>query len=60
MVEGEGGLNEPLGDFGQELASPGSEVKRVVALKRQLVDKIKTEPAAASRLVQKWVRQGEA
>jgi flagellar M-ring protein FliF len=53
-------LNEPIADFGRELADAGSEVKRVVALKRQLVDKIKTEPAAASRLVQKWVRQSEA
>jgi len=60
MVEGESGFNEPLGDFGQELAGAGSEVKRVVALKRQLVDKIKTEPGTASRLVQKWVRQSEA
>jgi len=53
-------LNEPIADFGRELADAGSDVKRVVALKRQLVDKIKTEPAAASRLVQKWVRQSEA
>jgi flagellar M-ring protein FliF len=58
-VEGEIGFDEPLGDLGQELAGAGSEVKRVVALKRQLVDKIKTEPGTASRLVQKWVRQGE-
>jgi len=53
-------LEEPLPDFSQEMADPGSEVKKAVALKRQLVDKIKTEPAAASRLIQRWVRQSEA
>jgi flagellar M-ring protein FliF len=53
-------LEEPLLEFGQELADTGSEVKRAVALKRHLVDKIKKEPAAASRLVRDWVRQSEA
>jgi len=60
-VEGGGpALKEPFLDFSQEMADSGSEVKRAVALKRELVDKIKTEPAAASRLVQNWVRQSEA
>jgi len=53
-------LEESFVDFGDELADTGSEVKRAVALKRHLVDKIKTEPAAAGRLVRNWVRQGEA
>lgn len=53
-------LEKPFVDLGEELGDTGSEVKRAVALKRQLVDKIKTEPAAASRLVRNWVRQSEA
>lgn len=63
QAKGEGGRpasEETFLDFGQEMADTGSEVKRAVALKRHLVDKIKTEPAAASRLVQNWVRQSEA
>ena len=37
---------------------PGSEqARRATALKRQLTDKIKSEPAAASRLVQSWIRE---
>lgn len=31
------------------------EVKRAVALKRELADKVKTEPAAASKLIQTWL-----
>lgn len=52
-------LEDPTGDFSEELAGTSSEVKRAVALKRDLVDKIKTEPAAASRLIRNWVRQSE-
>ena len=37
---------------------PGSEeAKRAVVLKKELADKIKAEPAAASRLVQGWIRE---
>lgn len=53
-------IEEPLTDLSPELNDTASEVKRAVALKRHLVDKIKTQPAAASRLVQNWVRESEA
>lgn len=43
-------------DFGQ--ATP--ESKRSAALKRHLLEKVKSEPAATSRLVQSWIRQGGA
>jgi flagellar M-ring protein FliF len=37
---------------------PGTEqARRAAALKRQLTDKVKAEPAAASRLVQSWIRE---
>jgi flagellar M-ring protein FliF len=39
---------------------PGSEQgQRATTLKKQLSDKIKAEPAAASRLVQSWIRESE-
>ncbi len=39
---------------------PGTEqARRAAALKRQLTEKVKTEPAAASRLVQGWIREDE-
>ena len=47
-----------LPEFSQDL--PNSEVQRAVALKRQLADKIKTQPGNASRLIEGWVRQSEA
>jgi flagellar M-ring protein FliF len=53
-------LEDSLPDFSNELTDASSEVKRAVVLKRHLVDKIKTEPAAASRLIENWVRQSEA
>ncbi|HYH00147.1 MAG TPA: flagellar basal-body MS-ring/collar protein FliF [Terriglobales bacterium] len=34
------------------------EARRTVALKRHLLDKVKAEPAGASRLVQSWIRLG--
>ena len=38
---------------------PGSEqARRATALKRQLAEKVQNEPAAASRLVQSWIREG--
>ena len=39
---------------------PGTEqARRAAALKRQLTEKVKTEPAGASRLVQSWIRESE-
>lgn len=42
---------------GIELPSGSEESKRALALKKELTDKIKSEPAAASRLVQTWIRE---
>jgi flagellar M-ring protein FliF len=41
----------------EEISETSSDVKRVVMLKRDLVEKVKKEPAASSRLVQNWIRQ---
>jgi flagellar M-ring protein FliF len=46
--------------FLEELTGINTEVKRTVLLKRQLVEKIKKNPEAASRLIRNWVRQSEA
>jgi flagellar M-ring protein FliF len=60
-LQGKGGEGE-----GEEESVPGeltdinTEVKRTVVLKKQLVEKIKKNPEAASRLIQNWVRQSEA
>jgi type IV pilus biogenesis protein CpaD/CtpE len=43
-----------------ELPAGSAGAKRASALKKQLADKVKTEPAAASRLVQTWIREGSA
>jgi flagellar M-ring protein FliF len=43
-----------------ELTEINMEVKKTVVLKNQLVERIKKNPEAASRLIQNWVRQGEA
>jgi flagellar M-ring protein FliF len=43
-----------------ELTDINAEVKKTVVLKNQLVERIKKNPQAASRLIQNWVRQGEA
>ncbi len=40
-----------------ELPAGSDEAKRAIALKKELGDKIKTEPAAAGRLVQTWLRE---
>lgn len=42
---------------GIELPPGSEEAKRALQLKKELTDKIKTEPAAASRLVQTWIRE---
>lgn len=41
---------------GAELPQGSEEAKRAAALKREIGDKIKAEPATASRLVQSWIR----
>jgi hypothetical protein len=42
-----------------EMEPPGVEqARRATALKRQLTEKVRTEPAVASRLVQSWLRDG--
>jgi flagellar M-ring protein FliF len=43
-----------------ELTGINAEVRRTVVLKNQLVERIKRNPEAASRLIQNWVRQSEA
>jgi flagellar M-ring protein FliF len=43
----------------EELTDINTEVKRAVLLKRQLVEKVKKNPEAASRLIRNWVRQSE-
>lgn len=40
-----------------ELPEGTEESKRATQLKRQLTERVKAEPAAASRLVQTWIRQ---
>jgi len=40
-----------------ELAEGSDESRRANALKKQLTDRIKTEPAAATRLLQSWMRE---
>jgi flagellar M-ring protein FliF len=67
-----GALNEggPQGSAGKGEGMPGleassqpqlgesmSEVKQAVQLKKNLLEKVKKEPATVSRLVQNWVRQ---
>ncbi len=42
---------------GLELPGTSDEAKRTMALKKELGEKIKSEPAAASRLVQNWMRE---
>jgi flagellar M-ring protein FliF len=53
---GGGGLEKGLA-LEEELGETSSDVKRVVMLKRDLVDKVKKEPTSSSRLVQNWIRQ---
>jgi flagellar M-ring protein FliF len=45
---------------GIDLPQASEEVKRAGALKKELADKIKAEPAAASRLVQGWIHDQKA
>jgi flagellar M-ring protein FliF len=50
------GVLGPLEEAGQ----PPGEGQRANQLKRMLTDKVKAEPAAASRLVESWVREDKA
>jgi flagellar M-ring protein FliF len=56
-----GGALSPL-EAGQAQNAPGAqgEGQRANQLKRMLTDKVKAEPAAASRLVESWVREDKA
>ena len=40
-----------------ELPQGSEEARRALAIKKELTDKIKSEPATASRLVQTWMRE---
>jgi flagellar M-ring protein FliF len=41
----------------QQLGDSPTEAKKAVILKKNLLEKVKKEPAAASRLIQNWMRQ---
>jgi len=43
---------------GSELASGLPTLQQAAALKKQLVEKVKAEPAATTQLVQNWLREG--
>jgi len=49
------GVLSPLEEAGQ----PAGEGQRANQLRRMLTDKVKAEPAAASRLVESWVREDQ-
>ena len=42
---------------GQELASMSQEQRRAVSLKKQLVEKVKSEPAETGKLIQAWLNE---
>jgi flagellar M-ring protein FliF len=44
--------------LGQDLASLTPEQQRAAALRKQLVEKVKTEPAATGKLIQAWLNEG--
>jgi flagellar M-ring protein FliF len=41
----------------EEAGKPNAEGQRAIQLKKMLTDKVKAEPAAASRLVESWVKE---
>jgi hypothetical protein len=41
----------------QHLEDSPNETKQAVILKKNLLEKVKKEPATASRLIQNWMRQ---
>jgi len=59
---GEGGTNIPGIETraGELSESASGEVAHTMALKKELVAKVKADPEAASRLVQNWMRKPEA
>ena len=59
---------KPLGKASAAISTVGVEIelppgteqaRRATTLKKQLADKVRTEPAAASRLVQTWIREDQ-
>jgi len=50
-------LEDILGAMDQE---GDVSLKKLAVLKNHLVEKVKTEPASASRLVQNWLQEGSA
>lgn len=54
---GPGGKNEGLEASLQALEESPTEAKQAAMLKKTLLEKVKKEPATASRLVQNWMRQ---
>ena len=57
--KGLAGAAAGAGAVAVEIEPPGTEqARRATTLKRQLAEKVKTEPAVASRLVQSWIREG--
>jgi len=50
-------LEEMLGGAGLD---GDASLKKLAILKNHLVEKVKTEPAGASRLIQNWLREGTA
>jgi flagellar biosynthesis/type III secretory pathway M-ring protein FliF/YscJ len=43
---------------GQDLGSLSPEQQRTAMLRKQLVEKVKSEPAATGKLVQAWLNEG--
>jgi flagellar M-ring protein FliF len=43
---------------GPEMGTLSPEQQRATALKKQLVEKVKTEPAATGKLIQAWLQEG--
>jgi flagellar M-ring protein FliF len=58
LKAGEGEIADE--DVQGELTEINAEVKKNLTLKRQLLETIKKNPEAASRLIRNWVRQSEA
>ena len=58
---GTAGGAELVGDIGRVTAeaAPTTEVQQAVALKKQLIAKVKEDPESASQLLQSWMRQPE-
>jgi len=43
----------------EAITDSNAETQRISAMKRRVVDKVKAEPAAAARLVEAWLQQGD-